>query len=821
MKKFIVILIVLLLAGPAFAGLSAVNNYNTGTAPFSYHKDPGLSLTEGGVLTSSDPASKSAMLLPAPHGFNIIENPSFEQSSSTAAAYWEKDIKGMQSQYDLAVAGNAHSGKKCLAIKGTVAGSGRWYNEDAYLVGGVKYHLSCWVKAAGDGVVGRISFPAVRVNIDFDEKTASDWTRIDADFVAGRTDREAIFLLVNSGVGTVYFDDISIKITKPLRQGVGGLISRPGAKPITAIVIQDDCTITDYYLAFEVQRVLKVITGQELVIVSPSVLSLPTGGIYINCAPKISLYTAALASVNDEGIVLDVNSDNIICLGNTPRGVYYAVQEFLYQLGCRWYSPWDDGECLPSTFSIANKKIMHDPDFSLRGGAILHAYHIPPAMDLNNVDFRVWWEWAARNRSNILRAFPGAWDPGAICGHGAGDFSGHTIDSIIKPSLYWSTHPEYFIEVNGARTTQTPWNNSPSNVCVSNTNVVDLVVNFVNDYFTTHPHASRVLINQMDGGAQCECDSCKALDPPGSVNWDSKTSTILIFTDRWLNFVNRIADKVVVSHPNKYVGTWAYSETLTVPVNPANNPHNNVMIELTWSWEDLQARTWESVRCFKHDLGKAICARNAAGLRILDNWDAITSAPVSIYSYYMYYNDRGTSAAYCQQDASFYRTLYNKGVRDINDEFGADALSAPLLLSLRARLLWDINTDVKQYIDDFCAKVYGPAAGLVKQYFSKLESSVYECPKTDVTYSDYDPFTPDVLSALSIYLDKAMVSAGDDTTLQARIARLQISLYYTKIKTYDPVIQADAIDVAQAAAYKLIQKYKIPIMTTVWPVLAP
>ena len=107
----------------------------------------------------------------------------------------------------------------------------------------------------------------------------------------------------------------------------------------------------------------------------------------------------------DEGMVLDIAPQAVVCLGNTPRGVYYAVQELFFILGCRWYTPWDGGEVIPhsTTLSLPTRKIVHQPSFRLRGSKIVHAYYYPPDMTtsywMNGWD---WTDWAARNRMNGL-----------------------------------------------------------------------------------------------------------------------------------------------------------------------------------------------------------------------------------------------------------------------------------------------------------------------------------------------------------------------------------------------------------------------------------
>ena len=357
-----------------------------------------------------------------------------------------------------------------------------------------------------------------------------------------------------------------------------------------------------------------------------------------------------------------------------------------------------------------------------------------------------------------------------------------------------------------------PWATRPSQVCVSNPEVIQICADYVIDYFDKYPDANRIHIGQMDVGAHCECAPCKALDPPGSVEWDKKTTHVLVYTDRWLWFINQIADIVKLSHPDKFVAAWSYAESHTRPINPANNPRDNVMIEVGWSYTNLQDNTdWRPIRCFKHEMNSRSCGSNLEGMWILREWAAL--APISVLSYYSHYNDRGTAGAYCHADADFYRSLYNEGVRHINDEVGADATSAPLLLNLRKRLLWDIDTDVDQYIDDFCTIVYGPAAVPVKQYFTALEEAISNSTNAHVNYADFSIFTPTILANLHSYLDSADALVAGNTILEARIARLRLSAYYTEVETLTDYNQITAL---HAAANILIQTYNIPVMLYTW-----
>ena len=159
---------------------------------------------------------------------NLLKNPSFEDSTETSAAFWTKGIGRWYSdpqayqaghhEDKVFVAGNAHSGEKCLAITGTPAGMTRWFTGDVYLEKGAKYHFSCWIKTAWPDMSGQILIPGVGVDIYLEDTTT--WTLVEKCFVASKTGSEAVFLMGHglgtafNGTGTIYFDDISIKKIK-------------------------------------------------------------------------------------------------------------------------------------------------------------------------------------------------------------------------------------------------------------------------------------------------------------------------------------------------------------------------------------------------------------------------------------------------------------------------------------------------------------------------------------------------------------------------------------------------------------------------------
>ena len=748
---------------------------------------------------------------------NVLENSSFEIGSGNSAAAWGTALRS--GQVKCIVADGAHSGRRCVAVTGQEAGMALWYNHDIFLMEGVKYRFSCWVKTEG-AATGRVYFAEAKA--DFHFKDTPEWKRLAVDFTAEATGRVGMHL-EGYGRGTAFFDDVVIEILERPALAGSGVIATDG-EPLVGIVVPDSTELHEDHLGLDVRRVLKKMTGVDLPVIGKSAAARTPGRyIYIGRAADAEKYAADLAKVGDEGIVLDVSPAGIVCLGNTPRGVYYAVQEFLYLLGCRWYMPWKQGECIPSTTKLAlpSRKIVHSPSFKLRGNKIVHGYHFPPDMKESHVDFYPWVDWAARNRMNGLGAgYPQPWPYGAIRGHSAQDFAGHSLYTILPPGTYFDEHPEYYPLVDRKRTTTTPWGQRPANFCVSNEEVIQLCADYAIEFLDSHPYAWRFGIGQNDVGANCECDKCKALDPPGSIDWSKKTTDILPITDRWLWFINRVAEKVEKRHPKKYVQTFAYADSLTRPINPANNPRRNVMMELTWSFTNLQdLKNWRPVRCFKHAMNDPDCPMNAEGMSILAEWSKL--APMSIYSYFLYYNNRSAPGAYCHADTDFYRALFKAGVRHISDEAGTDHNSSPLLLNLRARVMWDVDTNVDRYVDEFCRIVYGPAAAAVKRHFDVLERSVADTDKSHANTNDLALFTPEVLAEAHAALDEADRLGAGDQLLLNRLARLRIALHYAEILNLDPATDQAKVQKLKVAATALISRYGIPIVAGSYGALTP
>ncbi len=124
---------------------------------------------------------------------------------------------------------------------------------------------------------------------------------------------------------------------------------------------------------------------------------------------------------------------------------------------------------------------------------------------------------------------------------------------------YRDTHPEYLaLQENGKRgTSEGPTSRVSRHMklCVSNEAVVDQIVS---DYVAAgKPKYWNICPN--DGRFFCRCEKCRALDcPQNDGERTMQTFEAGTMTDRYVNFWNRIARKLVAIRPDVMINTYAY-----------------------------------------------------------------------------------------------------------------------------------------------------------------------------------------------------------------------------------------------------------------------
>lgn len=223
-----------------------------------------------------------------------------------------------------------------------------------------------------------------------------------------------------------------------------------------------------------------------------------------------------------------------------------------------------------------------------KGGTDVHDQLAPKALrrtqaeiDAANLDI---WRWKRRQRMFVREQLP----------------FGHAFTKWNDK--YYDTHPEYFaLQKNGERGTAqkgSPLSNGMK-LCVSNEAVVDRIVE---DYVQAgKPKYWNICPN--DGYCFCLCEKCKALDcPMTDAERKLEFSQAVNLTDRYVNFWNRIAKKLVALRPDVMIDTYAYSCYRDPPRRERIAYPDNMCFGMVPSQEDdnlKQIRKWKA-RGMKH-----------------------------------------------------------------------------------------------------------------------------------------------------------------------------------------------------------------------------
>ena len=267
--------------------------------------------------------------------------------------------------------------------------------------------------------------------------------------------------------------------------------------------------------------------------------------------------------------------------------------------------------------------------------------------------------------------------------HGDG-YGGHAIQHIFG-GQHFKEHPEWYAQFDGKRQWWSYGNGWQ--ICTTDPGTVRHTVEYIDSFFDKNPDTPVVSIGQNDGNGWCECPQCTQF-----VNSFTPSYSL---TERWFHWVNLVAREVRTRHPGKWVEAMAYANTSTPPrfkLEP------NVAITKTFVLESefQQAEQW-----------KKVCSS------------------VNLYSY-MY----GASFLGFRHYPHAAQEFLKWGIDELGalahvTECGGDwVFDGPKYYYLQA-LQWDVDADVDQIMDEFCAASYGAAAPPMRSFWDRLEE-VYQ-----------------------------------------------------------------------------------------------
>ena len=548
----------------------------------------------------------------------------------------------------------------------------------------------------------------------------------------------------------------------------GGAVRLKRGETLGAVVLDENPTAAERFAAFELQRFLYRMTGHF-----PGL----AGRDYVATGRRMMIGTAAskdavqpLEGLASEAYVLHRGEAASSLVGNSGVGTLYAVYEFLKLQGCRWVMPGDLGEVVPRR-SVLEPVVtrVFNPDYHLVRSVFTGFQQFFPQGGWIYINSDELCDWALRNRFNSVWTGGKTLEWGADRGHGWVQNSGHSWNAVIAPhGKYFEKHPEWYPLVRGRRMPRSDVSiRLPNQLCVSSQSLRDHTVKQIVQFFRDNPRSRMFPMNPMDGpNYNCECDSCRALDPPG-FEWNQDFSDFPRFpnlrlpplSDRYLNFVNHVAERVAKVFPDRLLEFYNYASRVPPSREKA---HPLVSVKFTY----LSGR---EVNVPLRDPDDLLASKERG---LLQAWAESGTRHLTYYPYTDWeHPDAGIHWYFNVSD--LLRTLQRDyRVVGMMGETHTTIQADPMWWAIYARMLWDVDTDYRQVIAELCPVFYGPAGKPMTAFYMEMDQAILH--REEPRASNYHPnhrleFSLDELQRGRQHLQRAAAMVATDPQLRRRV----------------------------------------------------
>ncbi len=530
-----------------------------------------------------------------------------------------------------------------------------------------------------------------------------------------------------------------------------------GGDPACEIVVQHRSPAAAF-AAEEMQRYVEAMSGAHLSIASKTE---PAG-------PAITLKEDDLDHEEGFRIALEEPA-RLVISGRRGRAIVYGVYELLERLGCRFLDLGEAGENVP------RKKTLR----LTLPGAIEQA----PALDyrglivqqpINERTFLMI-DWMAKNRMNYWVNPHGVFD-GASEAHQQRfaaelekrdilwEYGHHTF-------AHWITAGKREPELLGIK----GGNRTSAAICISRPRAAEKVAENMRAFIERWPSVDVVSLWANDSwDGWCECDDCKALYGELPKYRDSGRP---VFSGPYFSFVSQVAEKLAQDEPHRPICSLAYLNTIERAPKV-----------------DLAPGVLITVAPIGRNYAKPLAELGFFG-PVLDDWaenygrkaSAARNRPTQVMAYEYYagiYANISTLFPTVRELAADIQHYHETGFGGITTQaeeshWGTYKLNFYAL----ARMAWQGEHDPDRFISDFCRDYYGPAAEPMERYWLAQEEFMAAQESVGPAIHFLRRFGQESqrMDGLHECLAQALIAAGEDETLRARLRDTEISLEYNTL----------------------------------------
>jgi hypothetical protein len=357
----------------------------------------------------------------------------------------------------------------------------------------------------------------------------------------------------------------------------------------------------------------------------------------------------------------------------------------------------------------------------------------------------------------------------------------HTFNRFLPEDIFYEDHPEYYAMIGGKRL--------PTQLCLTNAEVLQLVQKEVGVYFEKYPDAAVISVSTNDNTQYCQCSECSAMDEQEG----GATGTLL-------NFVNAVAR----AFPEKTISTLAYQYTR----KPSKVvPEKNVLITLCSIECDRSGPISEKCTAFAEDLqGWRELTEN---IRI---WDYTTQFTNFLAPFPNFHTLQPNIKFFSDNNA---RWIFEQHSSNPSELFEMRSY-------IMAKLLWNPELNLLDLIEEFTAAYYKEAGPFIKAYVNLVHEEIQRHPDFFLfLYGDpsqaFDKYlSPDLLMTYKELFDEAEEQVEYDQQLVERVQRARLSIDYAMLEASKKGLSAtlNLVDIEnsnkipRAETLELLERFK-------------
>lgn len=492
------------------------------------------------------------------------------------------------------------------------------------------------------------------------------------------------------------------------------------------IVLPKDATSEEKASATVLQDYLKRITGQQLELSTADRIDSKNNIVICNEGRDL-LAGPENVDLGEDGFHIYTNKGNLYIVGGTGKGVVYAVYTFLEEyLNCRMYTA--DVQIIPE------KKVLS----------------IPPQIDNRQVPMLKHRHLGYRGSGVGEYALWNKLSPPIGAPESRWGLFAESLGLLLPADKYYKKHPEYYSLYNGKRV--------PSQLCLSNPEVLKLVVANLKEEMKNKPDAIYWSVSQNDNVGYCHCDVCAAIDkeegnPSGSI----------------IRFVNQIAGQF----PDKMISTLAYTYSRGAPVK--TKPADNVNIMFC------------NIEC-NRSCPLESDSISASFRKDMTDWSKIAKN-IFVWDYVIQFKNLVSpfpNLRTLQPNLDYFvkhnvTGIFEQGNREVGGEF------SELRSYLLAKLMWNPSLNADSIITDFTNGYYGKGGIYIKEYIDLLHDNLEKSgDRLSIFGNTLDPkksyLSPECLQVYGELFDKAEKAEQDHPDVLQRIKTARLPITYVEIE---------------------------------------